>query len=915
MAKIIRLPNGIRAVCDERPGSGTVLMEIYINRGSIHETPDELGLTNLTQEAMQRGTKSRSFERICEEAESKGGGFNSETNRTETVIGTTALTRHAEDVFAVLSDIVRNPAFSDDEIKNAKDMVIQRIQMENEEATPEVIAKIKHTETVFGEGQPAGLSPLGTEEKIASFTKDQIRRKYSELMSDPGSIVLSFAGDIDAARAKKLAAEAFGDIPAVSAKPKAARVRFTGGDYRQDMEADQLVIRMGFRRPADNMHDLLTALMLKEVLAGGMTSLLHQEIREKRGLAYYAAASASDLGNEGLFTIGTATGKDSRKVLQTAFDCMGAMIKNGVDNKTLDAARGRLIKKRLETEETSTGTSALSAKQLLEYDRLISLPEYEERLKEVTADDLRRACAQLFAGDRFALTAVGPLATLPAESEIKAMMKKQLEGADIPVARAVRDDFLAPDFNVSAKRDEIKDTGPQITELPNGLKIVTLERPTGLITCGAWVNVGSDNETVQMNGATHMIEHMMFKGTEKYAAGEIDRIIEGELSGGLNAMTGKDKTLYFFFNLLPSGVAQAIDCCAEMVFKARIEHDELDGKMDVNEKGKAVKNDGERHVVIEEIRQDNGDLIKVQMDQLMKTAYPGQPHGRPILGTEKTLNAMTVEGLREYRDRFYVPNNVIFAAAGPVKHEDFVRQVTEKCGDLPRQDVEALPRAMYKGGYLCVEDKRMTSLCSVAVAAEAPTADGKDRDAFQLLDIIMCGGRSSRLSKKVIEEKKLTTDIGLSLNGYRNAGTVIFHGALDSDKIRPFIDIYYSELRALIKNVTQEELDKARTIAESALLSQTESNQDYCMTIAESLQDLGRVRLPKERLAEMEKVTLEDVQRAAKKILKSNPAVLLAVPPGTDRKHIPDHAEIVAMRDGQKAAQSITKKKKANPGR
>lgn len=894
MTKTFRLANGITCVSEERPGSGKVSMQILVKMGSANEAPEENGLTFLMQESTNGGTTTRSRIQLAEAMESKGSGVSTGSDQTKTIFGTIALTGYAREAFPVLADMVRNPAFNAKEIEKTKTQITQMLEQQSESPGDE--ASLKFSEAAFS-GQPMGKNPMGTKELLASFTPEQVKQKHAALLAHPENIVVSFTGDITAAAAEKLTRDYFGDLPAAATPAKKPQMNFTGGDIRKEADNDQIKLQFGFPAPPANSADEYASMMLQEYLSGGMSSPLFQEVREKRGLVYGIGASYAPLEDAGLFKIITGAGKgNAGELISVTMDVLGKVIREGVSQTDLDQARERWVRGRKGVLEAAGASCSINADQVLSSGNTVSLEEYDAKFKKVTSDDLRRVCASMLKGGAYALAGVGPQETMPSAPEIKAMMQAQVQGVTIPAAKPAEASAVEP-FAQAAKKTQIASVEPKTTVLKNGIVVTTVERP-GNLSCGIWVGVGSDNETEEQNGGSHMFEHLPFKGTDSYGPGEIDRIIEAQLGGDLNAYTSKDQTAFYFYNLEAGALPKVIDICGEMVFKPTLNPEAFNGKMSLNPDGTAVKVKGERDVVIEELNMYNDEPDTLLDDIMMQTAYPGQPHGRPILGTEKTLRAMTVEGLAAYHDEGYVPNNMTFCLAGTVRHEDFVALVESKYGHLPAKKFPTLPAPMYKGGTVMAEH-RNAALCTVALMAEGISSSDPDITAYEALGVLLGGGVSSRLNKKAVIEQELTAEVDAGSQNYRNGGAFMVSASMTPERVKPFVTTVYAEMCALNKDLTQAELDKAKAILEMALLSSVEVNRKACYTYAKKSLAYGRLVKQTETSEQIQKLTVGDIKRVLGKVLASTPTLALVAPPGTSPRYLPKLDEVIALRDGK----------------
>jgi predicted Zn-dependent peptidase len=282
-------------------------------------------------------------------------------------------------------------------------------------------------------------------------------------------------------------------------------------------------------------------------------------------------------------------------------------------------------------------------------------------------------------------------------------------------------------------------------------------------------------------------------------------------------------------------------------------------------------------------------------DLMSKTMCPDQPHGRPVLGTEQTLKAMTAQALTDYRDEFYVPNNVVFSASGPIKHKDFVALIDRKFGAMPSRAIAPLPTPVFNGGVAAIE-METAELCQFVLAMKSVPSTHPDIYAYHALGEILGGGASSRLHKALVNTA-LTSDVGVGSNDYRNFGNLVVIAGIDPSDTKKVIGIIYNELRKLLKTLDQKELDKAKAQMEMSALSGIESNRAACDTYGQQTLALGKPEKPAEISAKIQALTLNDIERVTRSILASDPVLAAVVPTGTDLALLPDYAEIQALRD------------------
>ena len=225
-------------------------------------------------------------------------------------------------------------------------------------------------------------------------------------------------------------------------------------------------------------------------------------------------------------------------------------------------------------------------------------------------------------------------------------------------------------------------TEVRVTTLTSGLRVASADMP-GLETAavGVWVNTGARNETLELNGVSHLLEHMAFKGTRRRNALAIAEEIES-VGGHLNAYTSREQTAYIA-RVLKGDVPLAIDLLADILQHTTMPENEL------------VR---EREVVIQEIAQVHDTPDDMVFDQFQETAFPDQPIGRSILGTVDSVGGFSRQSLMGYMGSQYSAENMVVVAAGRVDHDDFVEHVGNAFDSLPPATPRTVEPAVYRGG-------------------------------------------------------------------------------------------------------------------------------------------------------------------------------------------------------------------------
>ena len=309
----------------------------------------------------------------------------------------------------------------------------------------------------------------------------------------------------------------------------------------------------------------------------------------------------------------------------------------------------------------------------------------------------------------------------------------------------------------------------QITTLDNGIKVVTLTNPHAEgVHVGIHARVGSRNETEALNGASHFIEHMLFKGTKKRSAKAISQAIEGQ-GGVINAYTDKDNTCYFA-KVPYNHASVAFDVLGDLFYNAIFDEKELER---------------ERSVILEEINMYDDQPDSVAMDQLNRQLWAGHPLGRPILGPVETILNLSRERLMAYRDAQYTPNRTVFAFHGRIRHDVCVRKVEALAGHLKNpktvREPETFTRAIPMEPFAIT--RRHIQQTQLAFGWRAPGLNEQERlPTLALLSCVLGESMMSRLFQTIRERKGLCYSIHSGTALCHDCGALIVAAGCDSKK-------------------------------------------------------------------------------------------------------------------------------------
>ncbi len=395
----------------------------------------------------------------------------------------------------------------------------------------------------------------------------------------------------------------------------------------------------------------------------------------------------------------------------------------------------------------------------------------------------------------------------------------------------------------------------RVTRLPSGLTVVTehMDR-VETVSLGAYVATGTRNETEAENGVSHFLEHMAFKGTERRSAAAIAEEIEA-VGGHINAYTAREQTAYYV-KVLKEDTALAADIIGDILTHSTFEPEELER---------------ERGVILQEIGQANDTPDDIIFDHFQETAFPGQPMGRPVLGTEEQIREMPRSVLTSYMRRHYAASNVVVAAAGALAHEQILDLVQQHFADLPSEAPPPVVVGRYAGG----EFREARDLDQVHIVLGFPSVSYADPDYYPtlLLSTLLGGGMSSRLFQEIREKRGLVYSIYSFSAPYMDTGLFGIYAGTGESEAEELVPVTLAELCKVQTAVTEQELARAKAQVKASLLMSLESTGSRCEQLARQLQVFGRVVPTAETVGKLTAVTAQEVSRAAERLFRAAPTL------------------------------------------
>jgi predicted Zn-dependent peptidase len=411
--KVSTLPNGITVVSDDMPHLGTASLGIWVGAGARDEAHDEHGISHLLEHMAFKGTKRRSARRIAEEIEQVGGDINAATSVEQTSYNVRVLGEDVALGVDILADILTEPAFAADELEREKNVIVQEIGAVMD--TPDDLVFDHFQERAFPD-QAVGRSILGTPQTVRSFNRGQLATYLMRHYRGPRMVVAA-AGAVDHDR---LVEEAAARLASVSGEPPAVQMpaAYAGGIHLAPRELEQVHLLIGIEGCSFKDEEYHAVQVLANVLGGGMSSRLFQDVREERGLCYSIYAFHWSYADTGLF--GVYAGTDEGDVGELTAAVVDQMLETGDTVTETEVARAKAQMKvgLLAALESSGARADQLARQMLAFGRVIPVEEIVAKVEAVDVAKVRAAARRLVRGARPTLAAIGPGAGLEPAARI-----------------------------------------------------------------------------------------------------------------------------------------------------------------------------------------------------------------------------------------------------------------------------------------------------------------------------------------------------------------------------------------------------------------------------------------------------------------------------------------------------------------
>lgn len=399
----------------------------------------------------------------------------------------------------------------------------------------------------------------------------------------------------------------------------------------------------------------------------------------------------------------------------------------------------------------------------------------------------------------------------------------------------------------------------QINTTANGLRVAADEmKDVETVSVGVFVNTGSRHENPEINGISHFLEHMAFKGTKKRSARQIAEEFEG-IGGHINAYTSKEKTVYYA-KVLKQHAEFAVEFLSDILQNSTFDEVELEK---------------ERGVILQEIAMTNDTPDDIVFDYFQEAAYPKQALGRSILGPEKNIKKFNRADFSRYIGSQYNYQNMAVVAAGAIKQDDLVKWSQKYFTNLGRNKIKEPQVGKYSGGDFR-KKKKLEQINLVMGFDGLSYLDPKYYTA-QILAMILGGGMSSRLFQEVRENRGLAYSIYAFNYNHQDSGLFGIYAGTTPDKTNELISATKDEIKKICEKISEKELQRVKTQFSASLLMSKESTSSRMQKLGSDILSLGKIQSSDEIMRKISVVKKSDVSDLAEKIFNGSKPTFAAI--------------------------------------
>ncbi|MFZ4116009.1 MAG: M16 family metallopeptidase [Chthoniobacterales bacterium] len=836
-AQRFTLPNGLTIIIEEDHNAPVVSVQAWCATGSIDEGKWlGAGLSHILEHMLFKGTAKRPPGVIAKEVQEQGGYMNAYTSFDRTVYWVNAPAAGASAIVDILADAVMNAALPVDEYIKEQEVIRREYAMGDDH--PDTVLQKLLFKTAY-HVSPFAQPVIGYLDIYNQLTREDVLEYYQKRYV-PNNICFVIVGDIDAAAIYQQLHDFFAKYPRKALEPVLIKKepRQLGMNVARDTFPTELSrLNMAWKGPGITDPNTPAVEVLATILGSGTSSILNQEVREKKQLAYQIGAGFYGLsGDEGLIYVGAFADPSKRDALEAeVLTQVEAILEKGVSEKELEKAKNSILADHFSGLATVNGRASDYGSSWLETGNPHFGKEYLTAIERVTRDDIRHVASTYLVREGLTIVSLDPV------------------------------------LNPQGPKTTLSD--PKITQrevqkcvLPNGLRLLICEdHRLPLISMMAMFRGGLLEENSSNNGVTDLLASTITKGTKKRTAENIAQTIE-QVGASIGAAAGSNSISVSIDHVMTPHCSLGLDLLAEVLTEATFPKEEVEH---------------EKSSQLAAIKAEEDQMLTVAQKLLKKKLFGTHPYSMPLLGTAETVPLLTSEMLQEFREKLIVGKNGVVAIFGDVKTAEVVAMATKLFKKMPAGELhfQSTPEPAALTTAITATATEQKQQAVVVKGFLTVPATSPDRPALELLDSA-CSDLGSRFFDRIREKQALAYYVGASTSMGLAAGSFVFYMGTDPEKLGHACSEFNDEISKVTHHgLSHEELSKAKkkVLGEEAIAMQ--SNAGFAVRcLSEELMGLGFDHYL-HRTEEINGVTLDHLNNAIKKYFSVPGSVEVTVAP------------------------------------
>lgn len=818
------LPNGATLLVEEDHNAPVVSVQAWCATGSVHEAAHlGAGLSHILEHMIFKGTTHRPPGAIACEVQEEGGYINAYTSFDRTVFWIDVPSRGAAKALDILVDAMMNANFPAEEYEKEQEVIRREFAMMEDDPDR------KSTELLFKTAfqvSPFRHPVIGYLDVFNQLSRQDVIDYYKKRYV-PNNLCFVVVGDVKAEEVHQQIVVLLKDSPRqalepvfIEQEPPSVGVRLA----RETFPTELSRLNIAWKAPGLTSPDAPAVEVLAMVLGGGNSSLLNQEVHEKKALVHHIGAGLYTLNaHEGMLYVGAVADPEKRDQAEAAiFQEVKKVIQKGVTRAQLEKVKKGILSDHLHGLATMRGKASDYGSSWLCTGNPHFGKEYLAAINRVTLKDIHRVAAKYLVREGLTITSLDPK-----QVSLKADSQKESQRREREVQKFV---------------------------LPNGLRLLVCEDSRlPLVSMIALFRGGLLAEDSSNNGLTDLLASTITKGTKKRTAENIAQTIE-QVGGSIGASAGNN-SFSVFVDVMKSDFALGLDLLAEVLTEATFPASEVER---------------EKFSQLAAIKAEEDQLLSKGRHLLYQKLFGSHPYARRLLGTVETVPKLNSAQLQALYQQGAVGQNGALAIFGDVKAKEVIKAVEKAFQKMPfgalMLQSPLAPKPLVKPLYEEVAEKKEQAIVLKGFLTASVTSP--DRPALEILNAA-CNDLGSRFFNRLREQEALAYYVGASNFVGLAPGAFVFYLGTDPQKLSKARTLFEKEIRTLTEQgLTQEELNRAKKKiigADAIAIQSNGSFASYC--VSSELMGLGFDHYRRHE-AEIEKVTLDQLNATIKKYLK-----------------------------------------------